>query len=277
MPRARNGDVEIEYETFGEAAAPTFLLVNGLGSQMTRWPAPFCEALAARGFRVVRYDNRDTGLSTWLEGQTYALADMARDGMAVLGALGVKQAHIGGVSMGGMIVQRMALDHPDRVLSMTSIMSAPGTPTLKSTDAAAAVVTLPPPDPTADWEAYLDHCVANATVIGSPGYPWPEGALRARAEAEYRRAFNPAGVPRQRRAIGIDGDRAPALAGLKIPVVVLHGADDPLVMPLGGEATAAAIPGAELRMIPGMGHDNPPALDDIFLDALCSAASRANA
>lgn len=277
MPRATNGAVEIEYETFGDGQPQTFLLVNGLGSQMTRWPAEFCEMLVARGFRVIRYDNRDTGLSSWLDGQTYSLADMAADGMAVLDAAGVGRAHIGGVSMGGMIVQRMALDHPDRVLSMTSIMSAPGTPTLQSTPEASAVITQPPPDPAADWEGYLDHCVANAKVIGSPAYPWADSALRARAEAEYRRAFNPAGVARQRRAIGIDGDRAPALAGLKIPVVVLHGADDPLVQPLGGEATAAAIPGAELRMIPGMGHDNPPGLYDTFLDALGAAASRANA
>lgn len=275
MPKARNGAVEIEYETFGDDRPETILLVNGLGSQMTRWPADFCERLVAKGYRAIRFDNRDTGLSSWLEGQTYALADMARDGMAVLDAAGVRQAHIAGVSMGGMIVQRMALDHGDRILSMTSIMSAPGTPTLKSTPEAAAVLNVPPPDPKADWNGYLDNAVANAKTIGSPAYPWPEGALRARAEAEYRRAFNPAGVARQRQAIGIDGDRAPALASLRIPTVVLHGADDPLVQPLGGEATAAAIPGAELRMIPGMGHDNPPALYDIFVDAILAAASRA--
>lgn len=275
MPRTRNGAVELEYEAFGEGRPETILLVNGLGSQMTRWPEAFCQALAARGYQVVRYDNRDTGLSSWPK-DAYSLADMARDGMAILDDLGVERAHIAGVSMGGMIVQRMAIDHPGRVLSMTSIMSAPGAPgTLSSTPEAMAVLNDPPPDPKADFEAFLDDAVRNAVTIGSPGYPWPEGALRERAAAEHSRAFNPPGVARQRAAIMADGDRTPGLAGLAIPVVVLHGTDDPLVQPVGGEATAAAVSGAELRMIPGMGHDLPPALYDIFVDAICAAASRA--
>jgi pimeloyl-ACP methyl ester carboxylesterase len=275
MPKARNGAVEIEYQSFGDDGPETILLVNGLGSQMTRWPEAFCERLVARGYRTIRYDNRDTGLSTW-PAEAYTLADMARDGIAVLDAAGVRRAHIAGVSMGGMIVQRMAIDHPDRILSMTSIMSAPGAPgTLTSTPQAAAVLNTPPPDPKADFQAFLENAVKNARTIGSPSYPWPEDALRARAEAEYRRGFNPAGVARQRAAIMADGDRTAALARLSIPVVVLHGADDPLVQPVGGEATAAAIPGAELRMVPGMGHDLPPGLYDTFVDAICAAASRA--
>lgn len=275
MPRARNGAVELEHQTFGDRHNETILLVNGLGSQMTRWPEDFCRLLAGRGYHVIRFDNRDTGLSTWPT-EAYTLADMARDGIAVLDAMGVDRAHIAGVSMGGMIVQRMAIDHPGRVLSMTSIMSAPGARgTLMSTPEAAAVLDVPPPGPEANFEAFLAHGVKNAQTIGSPGYPWPEGALRARVEAEYRRAFNPPGVARQRAAIMADGDRTPELAGLKIPVVVLHGTDDPLVQPIGGEATAAAIPGAELRMIPGMGHDLPPGLYDIFIDAICAAAARA--
>jgi pimeloyl-ACP methyl ester carboxylesterase len=275
MPKARNGAVEIEYQSFGDDRPETILLVNGLGSQMTRWPDAFCERLVARGYRTIRYDNRDTGLSTW-PSAAYTLADMARDGMAVLDAVGVGRAHIAGVSMGGMIVQRMAIDHPGRILSMTSIMSAPGAPgTLTSTPEAAAVLNTPPPDPKADFQAFLDNAVKNARTIGSPGYPWPEGALRARAEAEDRRGFNAAGVARQRAAIMADGDRTPGLAQLSIPVVVLHGADDPLVQPVGGEATAAAIPGAELRIVPGMGHDLPPGLYDTFVDAICAAAKRA--
>jgi pimeloyl-ACP methyl ester carboxylesterase len=277
MPKARNGAVEIEYQSFGDDRPETILLVNGLGSQMTRWPDAFCERLVARGYRTIRYDNRDTGLSTW-PSAAYTLADMARDGVAVLDALGVGRAHIAGVSMGGMIVQRMAIDHPGRLLSMTSIMSAPGAPgTLTSTPEAAAVLNTPPPDPKADFQAFLDNAVKNARTIGSPGYPWPEGALRARAEAEYRRGFNPAGVARQRAAIMADGDRTPGLAQLSIPAVVLHGADDPLVQPVGGEATAAAIPGAELRIVPGMGHDLPPGLHGVFVDAICAAAARAKA
>ncbi|HZZ67887.1 MAG TPA: alpha/beta hydrolase [Phenylobacterium sp.] len=275
MPRAHNGDVEIEHESFGDHRPETILLVNGLGSQMSRWPDAFCEKLVAKGYRAIRFDNRDTGLSTWPT-QPYTLADMARDGIAVLDAAGVQQAHIAGVSMGGMIVQRMALDHPGRILSMTSIMSTTGAPdAFKSTPEAAAVLNLPPPDPKADFEAFVQNRMANARTIGSPAYPWTDEENRARVVAEYQRAFNPAGVVRQRNAVGADGDRTAALKGLKLPVVVLHGADDPLLMKVGGEATAAAIPGAELRIVPGMGHDLPPGLYDIFVDAITTAASRA--
>jgi len=277
MPRATNGAVEIEWQSFGDDQPETVLLVNGLGSQMTRWPEAFCEKLVAKGYRAIRFDNRDVGLSS-RPTERYALKDMANDGMAVLDAAGVKRAHIAGVSMGGMIVQRMAIDHPDRVLSMTSIMSAPGAQgTLMSTPEASAVLNNPPPDPKADFDAFVANGVRNAKVIGSPAYPWTDAQLRERVIAEYRRAFNPAGVARQMAAIRADGDRTPALGGLKLPVVVLHGADDPLVQPIGGEATAAAIPGAELRMIPGMGHDLPPGLYDIFVDAITAAASRAKA
>jgi pimeloyl-ACP methyl ester carboxylesterase len=220
-------------------------------------------------------DNRDTGLSTWPT-EAYTLADMANDSVAVLDAAGVKKAHIAGVSMGGMIVQRMALDHPDRVLSMTSIMSATGAPgSLNSTPEAAAVLNTAPPSRDADYEAFVVHGVKNARVIGSPAYPWTEEQLRARVMAEHARAFNPPGVARQMTALRGDGDRTAALHGLKIPTVVLHGADDPLVPKAGGEMTAAAIPGAELRIIPGMGHDLPPGLYDIFVDAILTAASRA--
>jgi pimeloyl-ACP methyl ester carboxylesterase len=275
MPRAHNGTVELEYQSFGEDRPETILLVNGLGSQMTRWPEAFCEKLVAKGYRAIRFDNRDTGLSTW-PSEKYTLKDMANDGIAVLDAAGVRQAHIAGVSMGGMIVQRMALDHPGRVLSMTSIMSTTGAPeAFKSTPEAAAVLNLPPPDPKADFEAFVANRMANARTIGSPAHPWTDDENRERVIAEYERAFNPVGVGRQRSAVNADGDRTAALKGLKIPVVVLHGADDPLLMPVGGEATAAAIPGAELRIVPGMGHDLPPGLYDTFVDAIVTAASRA--
>ncbi|MBB3891496.1 pimeloyl-ACP methyl ester carboxylesterase [Phenylobacterium haematophilum] len=277
MPRAKNGQVELEYESFGDEAAPTILLINGLGSQMTRWPADFCGKLAARGYRVIRMDNRDTGLSTWFKpGESYSLSDMAADAVAVLDAAGVAKAHVAGVSMGGMITQALAINHPDRVLSITSIMSATGAPgTLDPTPEAGAVLNTAPPDPKADFEAFLDFAVRNGETIGSPGYPWPPGALRERAAAEYARAFNPTGSARQMGAIRSDGDRTERLSKLKIPAVVLHGADDPLVRLAGGEATAAAIPGAELRVIPGMGHDLPPALHDTFIDAILAAVARA--
>lgn len=277
MPRATNGNVELAYQTFGDDRPETVLLVNGLGSQMTRWPEAFCEKLVAKGYRAIRFDNRDTGLSTWPT-EAYTLSDMAADAVAVLDAVGVKKAHLAGVSMGGMIVQAVAIEHPERVLSLTSIMSATGAAgTLDPTPEAAAVLNNRPPDPTADFEAFVTHGVNNAKVIGSPAYPWPVGALRDRVIAEHARAFNPAGQGRQMAAIRADGDRTERLSRLEVPAVVLHGAVDPLVKPFGGEATAAAIPGAELRIIPGMGHDLPPGLYDIFIDAIATAASRAKA
>lgn len=278
MPRARNGAVEIEYESFGETGAPAILLINGLGSQMTRWPEAFCAKLTVRGYRAIRFDNRDTGKSTWFgEGDRYTLSDMAADAMAVLDAADVDQAHVAGVSMGGMISQLVAIEHPARVLSLTSIMSASGAPgSLDPKPEAGATLTTAPPDPKADYEAFLAHMVRSATIIGSPGYPWPEGALRQRAIDEHARAFNPTGSARQMGAIRGDGDRTERLGKLTVPTVVLHGADDPLVQLAGGEATAAAIPGAELRVIPGMGHDLPPALFDTVADAILSAAARAN-
>ena len=274
MPRASSGAVEIEYEVFGDGPE-TILLINGLGSQMTRWPEAFCARLVAKGYRAIRMDNRDTGLSTWFQsGQRYTLKDMAADSMAVLDAVGVAKAHIAGVSMGGMIVQRIAIDYPARVLSLTSIMSAPSGDVV-ATPEAMAVISNPPPDPAADYDAFIAHGMKNARTIGSPAYPWTDEELRARMVAEHARAFNPAGVGRQRQAIGADGDRTAELKTLDVPTVVLHGADDPLVQPVGGVETANAIPGAELRIIPGMGHDLPPGLYDIFVDAILAAATRA--
>ena len=275
MPKARNGAVEIEYEAFGDHQPETVLLVNGLGSQMTRWPEAFCSLLAAKGYRAIRFDNRDTGKSTWFQpGDRYTLKDMAADAMAVLDAAGVDKAHIAGVSMGGMIVQRMAIDYPARVLSLTSIMSAPSGDVV-ATPEAMAVISHPPPNPAADYEAFVAHAMKNARTIGSPGYPWTDEQLRARVVGEHARAFNPAGVGRQRHAIGADGDRTAELRRLDVPTVVLHGADDPLVQPVGGIDTANATPGAELRIIPGMGHDLPPGLYDTFIDAICAAATKA--
>lgn len=274
MPRAKNGPVELEYETFGASDAPAMLLINGLGSQMTRWPVDFCERLAGHGYRVIRFDNRDVGKSTWFkDGDAYSLSDMAADAMAVLDAVGVAKAHVAGMSMGGMIAQLAAIEHPDRVLSLTSIMSATGAAgTMDPAPAAGSVLTAPAPDPAADFEAFLAHVVKNAQIIGSPGYPVDDAAVRKRAIDEYERAFTPTASQRQMRAIRGDGDRTERLGKLKVPAVVLHGADDPLIQVVGGEATAKAIPGAELRVIPGMGHNLPPSLYDTFIDAILAAA-----
>jgi pimeloyl-ACP methyl ester carboxylesterase len=279
MPRSKANGVEIEYETFGDPANETVLLINGLGSQMTRWPVAFCEKLVAKGYHVVRLDNRDVGLSTWFkEGDAYRLEDMAADAVAVLDTLGVDKAHVAGVSMGGMISQVVATDHPERVRSLTSIMSTSGAPHLpQATPEAFAVLTTRAPDPAADLEAFVAHGVKNARIIGGPAYPWTDEELRERAIAEQARAYNPAGVQRQMFAVRATGDRTARLKTITAPTVVLHGEVDPLIPVAGGEHTAASIPGAELRIIPGMGHDLPPALYDTFVDAIVSAASRARA
>jgi len=278
MARAKANGVELEYESFGDPKAETVLLINGLGSQMTRWPEAFCDLLVAEGLRAVRFDNRDVGKSTWLaEDAEYRVEDMAADAMAVLDALGVRKAHIVGMSMGGMIAQTVASDYPDRTLSLTSIMSNTGNPDLPpATPAAWAVISQPAPDPK-DREAFLAHAVENALVIGSPAYPWPEGALRERAIQELERAFNPAGVGRQMGAIRASGDRRAKVATITAPAVVLHGAVDPLVPPEGGRDTAALIAGAELIEVPGMGHDMPPALYPTFVRAIMRAVKRAHA
>lgn len=276
MPRARHGQVEIEYETFGDPAHEAVLLINGLGSQMTRWPAPFCEKLVAKGLFLIRFDNRDVGLSTWCEGETYAVDDMAGDGAAVLDAVGKPAAHIVGVSMGGMIAQVFACRFPERTLSLTSIMSNTGNPDLPppTQPALEALMARPanPSDPN-----FIADSVARAVTIGSPGFPWPDGALAERARAEAARAFNPSGVQRQMAAVRASGDRRPRLAKITAPTLVLHGADDPLVPVAGGRDTAASIPGAELRVVPGMGHDLPPALYDTFVNAIQRSVERARA
>ncbi|MCA6289506.1 alpha/beta hydrolase [Phenylobacterium sp.] len=277
MPFATNGDVRLCWESFGDPGAPAILLVNGLGSQMTRWPEGFCALLVARGYRAIRFDNRDAGLSTGFgEGEAYTLEDMAADAMAVLDAAGVEAAHVTGVSMGGMISQVIAADHAHRTLSLTSIMStssASGLP--QATPRAMAVLTQPTPDFRTDPEAHIAAAVENARVIGSPSYPWPDGALAERARAEASRAWNPTGSGRQMRAVGATGDRSARLARITVPTVVLHGADDPLLPAEGGRDTAAKIPGAELRIIEGMGHDLPPALFGLVADAILAAAARA--
>jgi len=277
MPRAKSGAIEIEYETFGDPKDEAVLMINGLGSQMTRWPEAFCNMLVAKGFYAIRFDNRDVGLSTWLtDADKYTTDDMAADAAAVLDAVGKRQAHIAGVSMGGMIAQVFAANYPGRTLSLTSIMSATGNPDLPpATPAAMDTLMARPMDPSDP--GFIAESVRRAEVIGSPGYPWPEGALAARAKAETARAFNPPGVARQMAAIRAGGDRRPKCQTITAPTVVLHGADDPLVPVAGGRDTAENIEGAELRVIPGMGHDMPPALYDTFLAAISRAIERAHA
>lgn len=268
------GAVDLAYETFGSPEDPALVLVMGLATQMLGWPDDFCQQLADAGLHVVRFDNRDIGLSTHLDaagvpdlsplfvgqpvtGAPYTLADMAADTVALLDALGLGRVHLVGASMGGMIAQEVALRHPERLLTLTSIMSTPAPAIGAATpEAAAALFT---PQPTTPEEA-SQRAISVYRVIGSTGWPLDEEALAARAAESFRRANDPAGVARQLAAIHASGDRTERLAALAVPTLVLHGEADPLVQLDGGIATAKAVPGARLVTWAGMGHDLPRAL-----------------
>jgi pimeloyl-ACP methyl ester carboxylesterase len=260
MPIAANGNVELHVETFGDPADPTLLLVNGLGSQCINFAEAWCELFVAEGFHVVRFDNRDVGLSSKLDGVEYSLTDMARDAVAVLDGVSVERAHVMGLSMGGMIVQRLAIDHPERLLTMTSVMSRTGEEGYgQSTPEALALLMGPP---ATSREEAIDNHVAAIAVYGSDPRWIDEGETRARAAAAYDRCFCPAGVARQMRAVLADGSRTEALRQVTVPTLVMHGGRDALIQPSGGRRTAEVIPGARYVEIEGMGHDYPPAVWD---------------
>jgi pimeloyl-ACP methyl ester carboxylesterase len=268
-----NGEVSLYYETFGAGADPVLLLVNGLGSQCINFKAEFCEKFAGRGFRVVRFDNRDVGLSSHLKGGPhYTVNDMAEDGFAVLDAVGADVAHIAGWSMGGMIVQAMALRHPGRILSMTSVMSAPG-PIAGERDPDVTAIFGAPAATTRD-EAAERH-LAGLKAWGSPAC-FDVDRITADAHAAYDRCWDPGGRARQTKAIGASPSRQAALGSLGVPSLVVHGDADRLVPPGNGRATAAAIPGSHLEIIEGMGHDYPPQYWDRLV-ALVTAHAQAAA
>ena len=285
--------LEIAYETHGDPDGEPLLLVMGLGAQLIAWPLVLCDALVDRGFFVIRYDNRDVGLSTKIadaggdflttfmaatQGQpvetAYELTDMAADGMALLDHLGIESAHIVGASMGGMIAQTMAIEHPARVRTLTSIMSTTGEPEVGQPTPEAMALLVRPAATTRD-EA-IDASVAASRAIGSPDH-FDEEYARQRAAEAYDRCFLPAGMARQLLAIVASGSRAEGLAQLDVPTVVIHGDVDPLVTPTGGQRTAELIPGAELIMIEGMGHDLPPGMLGQVVEAITSLAARTNA
>jgi pimeloyl-ACP methyl ester carboxylesterase len=283
--------VEIAYEAFGDPADETMLLIMGLGVQMLGWDEELCRMLAGRGYRVVRFDNRDAGHSTKVEGgprpdvmaaiagdvssASYRLEDMADDCAALLDELEVEAAHLVGASQGGMIAQTVAIRHLERVLSLTSIMSTTGDREVGQPhpEAIPALLTRPP----GDRAGFIDFVVGAWRVIGSPGFEADEDALRARAGASYDRGIFPDGTGRQLLAILASGDRTEGLRRLDVPATVIHGTEDILVDVSGGRATAAAIPGAELVLIDGMGHDLPRQLWPRFVDLIVANAQRAQA
>ncbi|HUP85233.1 MAG TPA: alpha/beta hydrolase [Acidimicrobiales bacterium] len=269
MPTTANGAVSLYYETFGADTDPVLLLVNGLGSQCINFKVEFCERFAAQGFRVVRFDNRDVGLSSHLKGgPRYTVDDMADDGFAVLDAVGAERAHIAGWSMGGMIVQSMAIRRPERILSLTSVMSAPGPiPSLRDPDVLAAFTA--PPATTRDEAAQRQ--LDGLRLWGSPASLDVE-RITADAHAAYDRCWDPEGRARQSKAVAASASRTESLAGLTVPTLVVHGDADRLVPPIAGRMTADAIPGARLEIVEGMGHDYPPEHWDRMVELITSHA-----
>ncbi|MFN8163676.1 MAG: alpha/beta hydrolase [Solirubrobacterales bacterium] len=281
--------IELAYQEMGDHSGEPLLLVMGLATQMIAWDEGFCSLLVDRGFRVVRFDNRDIGRSTKIKSAgvprrldmlagrrataPYLLRDMARDTAGLMDHLGIDSAHLVGASMGGMIVQTAAIEHAERVRSMVSIMSTTGSrwtglPSLK----AFGVLFGSPP---MGREQVIERAVKTFEVIGSPGYPFDEDNLRELADRSYDRGHSAAGVARQLHAITASGDRTRALHSVRVPTAVIHGKSDPLVRPSGGRATARAIPGARLKLIDGMGHDLPRELWPTFAEEIASNAARA--
>jgi pimeloyl-ACP methyl ester carboxylesterase len=262
--------IEITYATYGDPAAPPLLAIHGLGAQMTDFPDYFVDGMVDAGYYVITFDNRDQGLSTWFDTSgvpevevlltdpasvaTYLLADMAADAAGLLDALGLDSVHVLGVSMGGMIAQQFAIDFPERTRTLTSIMSTPGPTTGPPTPEATAALLV---EPSFEREAAIDQSVATGRVIASTGFPFDEPGFRARAAVHFDRGHHPDGTVRQLAAILASPDRTERLGAVTVPTLVVHGSTDPLVTLPGGEATAAAIPGAELWVVEGMGHDLP--------------------
>jgi pimeloyl-ACP methyl ester carboxylesterase len=288
--RAQANGIEIVYETIGDPSNPPLLLVMGLGMQLIHWDRELCELLAERGFHVIRFDNRDAGHSTQVDAPVpnvmramaglkvdapYLLDDMAGDAFGLLDHLGIEAAHVAGVSMGGMIAQTMAIKRPERVLSLSSIMSTTGErragrPKLR----VWSVLTRRAPD---ERDAFVEHFVRVFRAIGSKRFAFDEDRVRALAAATYERGNHPAGTGRQLAAIMASGDRTERLRELRVPTTVFHGRSDPLVPFRGGRATARAIPGARLIAIPGMGHDLPREVWPQLVDAIVETAERAAA
>jgi pimeloyl-ACP methyl ester carboxylesterase len=291
MPESfcRVGDIELCYETFGDAEDPAMLLIMGLGTQMLGWDTEFCEQLAGRGFHVIRYDNRDIGRSTILDGfpaptlgqiirrdkraVAYTLSELAADGVGLLDHLGIERAHVVGASMGGMIAQTIAARRPERVLSLVSIMSNTGS--RLSGQPALSTYRLFLRPVARERDAYVEQAAELFEHIGSRGFEKDDAAFREMLGAMYDRAHNPGSAGRQLAAILAAGNRTAELRHITAPTLVIHGTADRLIRPSGGRATARAIPGAHLLTIEGMGHDLPRGAWPQILDAIVENAARA--
>ncbi len=293
MTQARNGGVTLQYDTFGVPSDPPLLLIMGLGAQLTAWEEPFCQLLAGGGYFVVRFDNRDTGLSSKTAGDPpdvaalfmraltgqdigpvpYTLSDMAGDAVAVLDALGLHRAHVVGASMGGMIAQMVAIEHRDRLASLTSIMSTTGAPGVGAATPEALGALLAP-RPTERTEA-IETAVKTWRIIS--GQHFDEAATRVRVAAAYDRCFYPQGAAFQLAAIAKVGDRTERLGLVQAPALVIHGRQDTLVNFSGGEATAAALAGSRLLLVEDMGHDLSPPLWPVLTRAVLDHVGDADA
>ena len=287
--------ITLEVEDHGSPAGEPLVLIMGLGMQLVAWHEDFVQSLVNRGFRVIRFDNRDIGLSEnfdrlgmpnlavaalkhtvgWPVSSPYALADMANDTAALLDVMGIPRAHICGASMGGMISQQLALRHPDRVKSLTLMMTSSGSRRLPQPAMRVRTAMLSRPDDPKDFDSIVSHYVSIYKLIGSPGYPAGDEWLTKRLSMSVQRSYRPRGTVRQLTAIAADGDRSSLLPRIKAPTQVLHGLADPLVPVEAGRQLASLIPGAKLDLIDGMGHDLPIALWPRFADGISAAASRA--
>jgi len=286
----KNG-IRIEYECFGSDNAPTILLIMGLGVPLTRWNIEICDGLVNRGYRVIRFDNRDCGYSTHLEDAPvpdmaaalrtgmlldvpYTLDDMAEDCVLLLDALEIASAHIVGISMGGAIAQIMAAEYPERTLSMTCIMSSSGNPSLPGPDPDAATALFAPLPKDRGRESIVADGVRRYRKVASPAYPMKDAHLVAMLEKEYERAFYPKGVVRQLAAIIANGDRRALLRNIRVPALIIHGAADPLVKLECGQDVFNHLPDAKMTVIDGMGHDLPEDLTDQLVDEITSVCER---
>lgn len=287
MPSVSANGLELEVECFGDPSRPAVLLAMGLGMQLIAWPDAFVGALVDAGFRVVRFDNRDIGLSQKISAPPvnvaratlryllrlpirapYGLQDMAQDALGVLDALGIERAHVVGASMGGMIVQNLAATAGQRCASLVSIMSSSGDRRLPWSDLRVLRRLLSRPPAGATFERQVEHFAALFRALSGPGYPISDEELRARLHRSLARSYNPAGTLRQLLAIVSSGDRSELLRRIRCPTLVLHGDADPLLRLAHGHDCAAKIPGARLVVVPGMGHDIPSSLVPVLTDAV---------